>query len=189
MSKAMRITAVVFMILSLGACSLVAPKYNASMENVDKLRDANLGKVRIGKFTSDPASKTDVNHLTIRGGSYVSPYDKSFVAYLEEAVRQEFDDARLLNTDANTEIDGVLLRNDLDGSGISIGTADIEARFLVKRDGAVRYDKVQSAHHEWESSFFGPKAIPSAAQNYPTVVQKLLTKLFGDTDFLAALKP
>jgi len=189
MSRATRVTAVVFLVLCLAACSLTAPRYNASMENVGHLRDAELGKVKVAKFTSDSASKSNVNRLTIRGGSYESPYDKSFVTYLEEAVRQELDDARLLDVGANTEVHGVLLRNELDGSGISIGTADIEARFLVKRNDTVRYDKVQSAHHEWESSFIGAKAIPSAAQNYPTVVQKLLTKLFGDTDFLAALKP
>jgi hypothetical protein len=189
MSKVSRIAAIGFMVLSLGACSLAAPKYNASMGNVEKLRDAELGKVKIGKFTADPTSKSNVNRLTIRGSSYESPYDKSFVAYLEEAVRQEIDDGRLLDTGANTEIDGVLIRNELDGSGISIGTADIEARFLVKRDGTVRYDKVQSAHHEWESSFVGAKAVPSAAQNYPIVVQKLLAKHFGDSEFRTALKP
>lgn len=189
MSRLTRIAAAALMVLSLGACSLAAPKYNASMENVEKLRDAGLGKAKVGKFTADPAAKANVNRLTIRGGSYESPYDKSFVAYLEEAVRQELDDARLLDAGANTEVSGVLLRNELDGSGISIGTADIEARFTVKRDGTVRYEKVQSAHHEWESSFIGAKAIPAAAQNYPTVVQKLLAALFGDSDFLAALKP
>jgi hypothetical protein len=104
-------------------------------------------------------------------------------------VRQELDDSRLLDAGANTEVGGVLLRNELDGSGFSIGTADIDARVLVKREGAVRYDKVQSAHHEWKSSFIGATAIPAAAQNYPIVVQKLLAKLFGDADFLAALKP
>src|SRR6266436_9470043 len=129
MSNVTNITAAVFMALSLGACALAAPKYNASMENVGNLRDAGLGKVKVGKFTADPASKNNVNRLTIRGGSYESPYDKSFVAYLEEAVRQELDDARLLDAGTNTEVSGVLLRNDLDGSGISTGKADIEARF------------------------------------------------------------
>ena len=189
MAKINRVIATVLMVLGLAACSLTAPKYNAAMENVDKLRDAGLGKARVAKFTADPSLKNDVNRLTIRGGHYESPYDKSFVAYLEEAIRQELDDARLLDAGANTEVSGVLIRNDLDGSGFSTGTADIEARFLVKRDSTVRYDKVQSAHHEWESSFMGAKAIPAAAQNYPTVVQKLLAKLFGDSDFLAALKP
>jgi hypothetical protein len=175
-------------ILMLGACSLTAPKYNASFDNTQTLRDAGLEKVKVGQFAAAPKSKDKVDRLSIRGSSYASPYNNSFVAYLEQAVRQELEDSRLLDPNANTEIDGVLIRNELDGSGISVGTADIEAQFIVRRNGAVRFDKVKSAHHEWESSFVGANAIPAAAQNYPVVVQTLISKLFADPDFIAALK-
>lgn len=189
MINAMRICSTLLVVLTLGACSFVAPKYNSSPENVNRLRDAGLGKVKVGEFAADPQAKNNVDKLTIRGSSYASPYNKSFAAYLKESLRQELEDARLLDAGADAEVSGVLLRNELDGSGFSIGTADIEARFRVRRDGTVRYDRVKSAHHEWESSFVGATAIPAAAENYPTVVQKLLTSLFGDADFIAALKP
>lgn len=175
-------------VMGLGACSLVAPKYNASFDSAQKLRDVGAEKAKVGKFTADPKSKDKVNRLSIRGSSYASPYDNSFVAYLEEAMRQELDDARLLDPGASTQIDGVLIRNELDGSGFSVGTADIEAQFIVTREGKVRYDKVHKAHHEWESSFIGATAIPAAAQNYPTVVQKLLANLVADPEFISALK-
>jgi len=189
MPGSLRVAAVALIALSLGACSFVAPKYNASPDNVNRLRDAGLNKIKVGDFTADPQAKNNVNKLTIRGSSYDSPYDKSFSAYLKESLRQELEDARLLDAGAETEVSGVLLRNELDGSGFSTGTADIEARFLVKRSGTVRYEKVKSAHHQWESSFVGAVAIPAAAENYPSVVQKLLSALFGDADFIAALKP
>lgn len=170
-------------------CSLAAPKYNAKFENVQTLRGAGLGSAKVGDFVADPAAKRDVNRLTIRGGSYVSPYNGSFVAYLQEAIRQELYDARLLDPNAAIEISGVLMRNELDGSGINVGIAEIEARFVVRRDGQVRYDKVKSARHEWESAFAGATAIPRAQQQYPTVVEKLLTTLYSDPDFVSALKP
>ena len=175
-------------VLILGACSLVAPKYNASFDNTQMLRDAGLEKVKLGQISAAPNAKGKVDKLSIRGSSYTSPYDKSFVSYLEEALRQELDDGRLLDPSANTSVDGVLIRNELDGMGFSTGTADIEAQFVVRRDGAVRFDKVKSAHHEWGSSFIGAIAIPAAAENYPVVVKKLVSSLFADPDFIAALK-
>ena len=175
-------------VMLLGACAMTAPKYNGSFETSQKLRDAGLERARVGQFTADPKATDKVNRLSIRASPYASPYGSSFVAYLEQAVRQELEDGRLFDQNASTEIDGILLRNELDGSGIATGTADIEAQFIVQRDGTVRFDKVKSAHHEWESSFLGATAIPAAAQNYPVVVQKLISQLFADPDFIAAMK-
>jgi hypothetical protein len=172
----------------LTACSTVAPKYVPTPDNVNRLRDAGADSVKVGDFQADPASKGAVNQLSIRGGSYVSPYDGSFVNYLKEAIRQELDDARLLNPNATVEIGGVLVRNEVNAAGVSTADAQIEARITVKRNGQVNYDKVKSAKHEWESSFFGNLAIPRAQENYPVVVQKLLASLYADPEFIAAIK-
>ena len=40
----------------------------------------------------------------------------------------------------------------------------------------------------WDSSFMGAVAIPKAQQQYPLIVQKLLTMIWTDADFQAALK-
>lgn len=181
-----RLTGVVVLVATLNACSMVAPKYNTNFDNVGKLRGAALQPVTVGAFAKE-AKGDDVDRLTIRGSSLNSP-NGSYTAYLREAIRQELDDARLLDPKSQIELSGVLVRNELDGSGISLGFAEIEARFIVKRDGKVRFDKVISARHEWESSFLGAIAIPRTQQNYPIVVQKLLTSLFEDPLFLAALK-
>lgn len=171
---------------TLSACSLVAPKYNTNFDNVDKLRSAKLQPVAVGAIAKGDKAG-DVDRLTIRGSSYDSP-NGSYTAYLQEAVRQELDDARLLDPKSQVELSGVLVRNELDGSGFSLGFAEIEARFVVKRSGKVRFDKVKTARHEWESSFVGAIAIPRTQQNYPVVVQKLLTALYDDPEFIAALK-
>jgi hypothetical protein len=169
------------------ACASVAPKYAPSPDNVNRLRDAGVAAVNVGPFTADPTSGDGVNQLSIRGGEYRSPYEGSFVNYLREALRQDLEDARLLSPSASVEVGGVLVKNTLD-TGVSTGTAFIEARFTVKRDGKVRFDKVKSAKHEWESSFIGAIAIPRSQQNYPTAVQLLLTQLYSDAEFIAALK-
>ena len=70
----------------------------------------------------------------------------------------------------------------------STGHGDIEARFIVKRGGTVRYDGTKSNHSEWDSSFLGAVAIPKGQQAYPTLVQGLLSNLYSDPAFVAALK-
>jgi hypothetical protein len=169
----------------LSACTTVAPRYNTNFDNVQKLRNAKLEPVRLGEFDKDPSSKNDVNGLKIRGGNFESPYG-SYVAYLLEAVKQELDDARLLDPKSSVEISSLLIKNEID-VGMSVGFTEIEARFIVKRDGQVRYDKIKSARHEWESSFPASIAVPRAQNNYPVVFQKVLGALWDDKEFLAAM--
>ena len=84
------------------------------------------------------------------------------------------------------EVTGTLLKNNIDAGGISTNAGQIEARFVVKRANEVKYDKVKKAELKWDSSFAAAVAIPLAANNYVTMVQKLLNSLFSDSDFIAA---
>lgn len=142
---------------------------------------------RVGSVTKQADANSDVDSLTIRGGSYLSPYG-SYTAYLAEALKQELDDARLLDPQSQIEVSAVLLKNLLDASGFSTGVAEIEARFIVRNADTIKFDKVKIARHTWESSFAGAIAIPKAQQNYPVVVQKLVGQLFADPEFISALK-
>src|SRR5262245_9801090 len=117
-------------------CSTNAPKYNTNFENVGKLRSATLEPVKIGPVTKVAGAKPDVDKLTIRGGTYQSPAG-SYTEYFRDALQQEFGDARLLDPNSKVEISGVLVRNVLDGSGMSVGFAEMEVRLQVKRDGRV----------------------------------------------------
>jgi hypothetical protein len=169
------------------ACASVAPKYTPLPDNVNRLRDAEAAPVKVAEFTADPQVGDAVNQLSIRGGSYSSPYEGSYVNYLREALRQDLEEARLLNPAAAVEVCGVLVRNELE-TGTAKGTASMTARFTVKSGGQIRFDKTKSATYEWESSFVGAVAIPRAQQNYPIVVQRLLSSLYTDADFIRALK-
>jgi hypothetical protein len=68
-----------------------------------------------------------------------------------------------------------------------VGTAKISVRFSVENLGGVKFNKVITVNHEWESSFIGAIAIPNAQNNYPITVKKLISKLMLDKDFISAV--
>ncbi|MNF04340.1 hypothetical protein D3C80_2038350 [compost metagenome] len=50
------------------------------------------------------------------------------------------------------------------------------------------YEATKDVEREWSSSFFGPIAIPAAANNYNPMLQALLKSLYSDPQFVGALK-
>lgn len=172
-------------VVALSACSTVAPPYAPSMDNVQTLKNAGTYQTKVTAFTADkPADAA----LPMRGSSLESPYAKSYAAYVTEALKQELSLANKLAADTDIEISGILLKNDFDASGFSVGTAKLEVRFTVKKAGQLRYDQVKTASHEWPSSFVGAVALPRAMQEYTVVVQKLLAALYQDKEFTNSLQ-
>lgn len=171
----------------LNGCSIVAPQYSASIDNVEKLKDAGDFTARVGKFdaSKDPGN---ANPISLRGSALQSPYGDSYALYLAEAIKQELMLAGKLRPDTAIEISGLLMKNDIDASGVSRATGDISARFVVRKGEATTYEQVKTVHHEWESSFAGAIAIPRAQQEFPRLVQRLLATLYADQDFIRALK-
>lgn len=174
-------------IACLTGCAMNAPRYTASIENVQKIKDADVQPMKVGTFDSTPG-KENANPISIRGSSLASPYDSSYAKYLAEALKQDLELAGKLAADAKIEISGALQKNDINIGAASSGSGDIEARFVIKRAGEVKYDQVKSIHDTWDSSFVGAVAIPRAQARYPTMVQKLLGELYSDPAFAAALK-
>ena len=186
--RRIQLLSIVLLLAVLGSgCTAMAPNYSASIENVQKLKDAGNFTAKLGAFTSkeDPANP---KIISIRASSMVSPYKESYAEYLAEAIKSELTVAGKLSPNADIEISGVLLKNDLNTSSFSVAFGDIQARFVIKRGGQVKYDRVKSAHKEWESSFAGAVAIPRARQEYPHLVQALLAELYTDKDFVQAVK-
>lgn len=175
-------------VLALTACSTVAPMYQATNDNVQVLQAGPNTKLTTGDFKTGGDKRDELNKLTIRAGSFASPYDGSYANYLKEAIRAELEAAGRLDPKSNIRVSGELLDNWLDGSGASVGDARITARFTVERAGMKTYDKTLTAKHEWESSFMGPVAIPAAQRGYVTTVKKLINTLFSDRDFQSAVK-
>ena len=168
-------------------CSLMAPRYTASIDNVQKIKDADTQPAKVGTFESTPGSG-NANPISIRGSSLASPYDSSYAKYIADALRQDLQLAGRLAPDAKIEISGALQKNDINVPPVGSATGDLEARFIVKRSGTTKYDQVKAIHDAWDSSFVGAVAIPRAQARYPVMVQKLLAELYADPAFIEALK-
>lgn len=173
--------------LLLGGCTLVAPQYSGSLQNVEMLKSGGSYSAKVGHFDSSQESG-NANPISLRGNSLTSPYDGSYARYLEEALKQELSLAGKLAPDASVEVSGVLQKNDINIPGLGDGTGDLQARFVVKKSGTVQFDRVKVIHDIWSSSFVGAVAIPRAQEQYPKLVQRLLSDLYADPDFIKALQ-
>jgi len=174
-------------IAGISGCAVPAPAYSPSIANVSTLKNNGTAPVAVGGFsvkTGTPGAST----LSVRGHPMSTAVGSDYAGYLAEALRSELELARRSDPKATIEITGVLTRNELDGDGILKGVGLIEAQFVVRREGQIKFDKVKSGSAEWESSFAGAIAIPKAVQNYPVMVQSLLAALYSDADFQAALR-
>ncbi|MDI1270673.1 MAG: hypothetical protein PSV40_16440 [Polaromonas sp.] len=172
----------------LAGCAGPAPNYAPSIDNVEVLK-------KIGGNTAVKTGVIDVapgmpggNAITLRANTMLSPVGKNYGDYIAAALRQELELAKLYSPQSGIEISGTLLRNNIDAGNVSVNTGQIEARFLVKVNGRVLFDKIKRIERQWESSFAGAVAIPLAANNYPLMVQALVSSLVTDPDFVKAIR-
>jgi hypothetical protein len=161
----------------------------ASMDKTVKMRDGSaIAPAAVGAFVLEAGKPASLDQsVSVRGGNTLaSPIDNSFAQYLKETLRVELEAANLLDSNSQTQITGVLMDSMLDPA-ISVGKGHLQARFVVKRADAVKYDRVLEVNSEWESSFMGAVAIPAAVQNYQLMYRKLVGQLFDDPSFRKAL--
>jgi len=167
-------------------CAGPAPNYAPSIDNVQTLKTSGIEASNVGSIAV-AADLSGGRSMGLRASKMLSPVGANFGDYVTQALRQELELAKLYNPKSDFEISGFLLRNNIDAGGISTNEGQIEARFIVKRSGQIRFDKTKRIDHQWESSFAGAVAIPLAANNYPVMVQKLITALVTDPEFIQSL--
>ncbi|MES1191938.1 MAG: hypothetical protein ABUS47_12780 [Steroidobacter sp.] len=188
MFKKIAIFTIATCMLSLTGCmTITASRYDSNPANAEHLTAEHLVAVNVAPITVQKGSTAKVKSIGLRAATYVAP-SGSFCDYIHDALVDELNNADLIDDKANTIIDGLLIKNDVDIAGFSKGKADISVKFTVKRDGNTVFDKVISAHTEWPSSFLGDIAISRGASNYPLAVRELVGNLVNDADFLKALK-
>lgn len=174
-------------VLTTGCASLVTPTYSPDYPSLDRLKAGQLGKVAVGTFQPrDP--QAPVNKITLRGSSLATPQG-TFSEYLESAMRSDLNELRALDPNAQTRVDAVLLKNEIDVSGFSTGTGVMVATVTVSKRGAPVLQKTYTANTQFESSFAGAVAIPKGMNEYPTLVRTLLQTIYSDTAFINAIKP
>ena len=170
-------------------CSTPAPNYSPLINNVEAIKAASPAKINVGRFEAPSTMKEGAQSISLRGSSMISPVGKDYGDYLTAALRQELDLAGVFSTQSQLEISGSLITNTINAAGFSTNDAQMEAQFVVKRNGRVVYDQRKKTDMKWESSFAGAVAIPLAINNYPLLVQKLIGQLFADPEFLRSVKP
>jgi hypothetical protein len=184
MKRTLRMLAALGAVLLGSGCALKAPTYQPSLDNIGLLKSAGA-PTAVGSFTVQAGVPASIG---LRGNPMSSPVGGDYAAYLAEAIRQELALAGKLDPKSKIEISGVVTRNDIAAGGVSTSSGEIEARIVVRNDGAVKFDKLKRAELTWESSFVGAIAIPRAQQQYPLIVQRLLGDIWADADFQKAIK-
>jgi hypothetical protein len=170
----------------LSACSMMAAPYSPDVDNIQSLKNATAARARLATFDSPPSAKNPYP-LPVRANTMRSPVGDSFGAYLNDAMKQELTIAGRLAQQDGVEVKATLLENDV-SAGVGTGDATLAARFVVTRDGTVRYDQIKHAHTQWDSAFAAMIAVPKAREEYPHAVQKLLSELYADPAFMQAIQ-
>jgi hypothetical protein len=159
----------------------------AGIDNTAKLRSSALAPANVGAFTPAPGKIASMDRGTsVRGNPLSSSVEESFTQYLRENVKVELAAAGLYDVKSDTVITGTLTDSELDAA-MGTGTGSLAARFVVTRDGKVRYDRALKVQSSWESSFMGAVAIPAAGREYEGLYRKLVTALLDDSEFRTAL--
>ena len=174
-------------VILLVGCASPAPNYGPLIDNVETIKRSGAEPAKVENLTVTVGLEGG-NSLSLRANSMTSPVGSNFGDYIAAALRSELELAKLHNPQSAVVISGVLLKNNINAGGISTNDGQIEVRFIVKRGDQVRFDKIKQINYEWESSFVGAIAIPAARNAYPVMVQKLITQLVTDPDFVKALK-
>ena len=173
------------LVVAVAGCASVAPNYSTNPENSQALQAARVQPAKVGEFTA--AQGVSNTSITLRA-STMEPAQGTYSKYLADAIKNELELAKLYSPGATTEISGVLTKNDMNTGLAVTGEGVIEAKFVVRRDGTVRFEKTKNATIQWDTNYFGAIAIPRAQREYARLVQSLLANLFSDPDFVAALK-
>jgi hypothetical protein len=171
-----------------GCASINMSQPKPTLATTAALRGAALAPATVGKFQLDSSrSASDDKGISLRGGNSVaSPIEGSFTQYLRESVRVELEAAGLYDAASQNVITGTLTQSEADAA-IGTGKAKLGARFVVTRNGEVKYDNQLAVDDSWESSFVGATAIPLAASHYEGLYRQLAAKLLNDQAFRSAL--
>lgn len=171
----------------IGCASVKMPAPTASASTLEKLRTANLAPSAVGRFglAAGLNPKIDQSVGGLRGSS-IHAANGSFAQQLREVVIVELKAAGLYDEKSPIKIEAQLTDSQVD-AGIKTGTAKLAANFTVDKAGKRVFEKTLSVGSQWDSSFAGAIAIPEAINQYTSLYKALVSKLFDDKDFRAAL--
>lgn len=167
----------------LQGCGVTMTRYEANYQNVQQLKqNAPLQPLRNAQVKADAGQES----LMVRMNPISAP-EGSVPLHIQAAINGELRHAGLLDPRAERQLQVQVLKSFLN-TGVANGHGELAARFTVRKGDQVVYEATKDVARDWDSSFFGPVAIPAAANNYNPMLQQLLKTLYADPQFIKALK-
>lgn len=173
------------LVFFISGCSIKGNVFTPNFNSINDLKDNDLKSV--GVKNNNGGNRTYEVSLGRGSNVMTSPYGGTFQEYLEIALKEELKQSSIYDETSNIKIITTLLKNTLD-TGLSIGTADLSANFIIQVENKEVFNRTYTIKHEWESSFAAMTAIPTTIENYPIAIQKLIDKFLLDTDVIKILK-
>ena len=175
------------LIFIMTGCSIKGIEFTPNFNSINDLKDGNLKSVNVKKNKLGNIEAGNSISLGRATNTMTSPYGGSFQEYLEISLKEELLQASLYSENSNIEIIPKLLNNTLD-TGLSVGTAELSANFIIEIEKKEVFNKTYTIKHEWESSFAAATAVPTTLDNYPIAIQKLIDTFLLDMDVKKILK-
>ncbi|WP_097089314.1 MULTISPECIES: hypothetical protein [unclassified Pseudomonas] len=169
--------------LLLQGCGVTMARYEPAYDNVQILKqNAPMQPMREAQVQADSGQGS----LLVRLNPISSPAG-SIPLHVQAAINDELRRAGLLDPQAARQLQVQLIKSQLN-SGVATGDGELAAHFVLRQGDQVVFETTKQVERRWSSSFFGPIAIPVAANNYNPMLQSLLRSLYSDPQFLKALK-
>lgn len=175
--------------LALGACATVPlSEPVANIDSIQKITASGISPIKVGVFAPGPQLAPAKDRSVNSRAATIKPPGGSFAGYLGQTVAAELKAAGKLDAASGLEVSGFLVESELHSASTVTGDAALAARFILKRDGVVVYDKVLRDSDVWKSAFIGAEAIPDAINHYYGLYGGLARMLLQDPEFIAAAK-
>jgi hypothetical protein len=167
-----------------GCANVTVPAAQPSAGNVSAAKQlpqaVKVGNFKLAAGLSPSADKS----ISVRGSNTLNaPSGQTFSGYLRDVLITDLRAANKLDEASAITISGELTASEME-AGMSVGTAQVSARFKVTRSDSVCLDKALSATAQWESSFVAAIAVPAAFNQYSALYPELAGKLLKDAEFL-----
>jgi hypothetical protein len=176
-------------LLGAGCANVQLAATQPTPATLERLRGSPLAPMRVGRFALAAGLPADLDRrLPGLRGSTLTADKGSFAQLLRDTLIVELTAAGLHDVASRTVVEGELLDSHVDAA-IDTGTGRLSARFVVRRDDSIVFDKPLTVQARWASSFMGPVAVPEAMNQYHGLYKALVGKLVDDTDFRRATAP
>ena len=179
-----RLTVAMLSMVLLGACTERLPPPALNADAILALRAFAMEPAAVEAFSAAGEAAANDRGISVRLGTFRPPGNGSWAEYLETTLRQQLEGSGRYKAASALRIGGVITEN-----RSREGKSSLSVRFTVSRGGRLVYDRVQRVESSWNSSFVGFLAYERALGSYTSMYPQVVSKLFDDAEFRAAVAP